>query len=68
MSGKDVALGLLKIAAAVFPPLAEWLASVIAGTPASSPHASLAEEVREILPADASIHAAVRELEKETER
>lgn len=65
MSGKDVALGLLKIAAAVFPPLAEWLAGVIAGTPADSPHRSLADEVREILPANASIHAAVRELEKE---
>lgn len=68
MSTKDAALGLLKIAATLFPPLAEWLAGVIAGTPASSPHASLAAEVREILPADASIHAAVRELEKEQGR
>lgn len=62
---KQEALFLLKLAAALFPPLARLIASALDKVEADHPDRPLVDEVREILPSDGPIHNAVRKLRGE---
>lgn len=60
MSPKEVALAALKIALAVFPPLADFIAKAIEN--ASAEHRPLADEVAELLPEHGASEAAAKKL------
>lgn len=64
MNAREVALSLLKIALAIFPPLAALVTKALEGTSLSEDERPLADMVREILPVQAPIHQAVADLEK----
>lgn len=61
MSGKSLALELIKLAAAIFPPLVSLLESVLDRAPPE--HASLADEIRTILPERSKTREALDELD-----
>lgn len=64
---KQEALFLLKLAAALFPPLARLLGEVLDSVSQDHPDRELVDEVREILPSEGPIHDAVRTLRRKTQ-
>lgn len=63
MTPKEIALWLVKTAAAIFPPLNELLGAALAAAP--EPQKPLAEEVLAILPAGGASAQVRRDLEGE---
>lgn len=60
---KEEALMLLKLAAILFPPLAELIRSAIDGVEEDHPSRPLVDEVRDILPSEGEIYDAVKKLQ-----
>ncbi len=65
---KELAFKALEVAVAIFPPLARLLYDALSSVPSDHPDRPLVDEVLEILPAHASIHDAVAELEERQRR
>lgn len=61
---KEEALMLVKIAALLFPPLAELIRSAIDKIEQDHPNRPLVDEVRDILPSDGPIHDTLRDLRR----
>lgn len=67
---KEAALTILKVAFAIFPPLAELVGDLIDRLDANDPRQPLADEVRAVLPERSETRKALDELEagKDTTR
>lgn len=60
---KDAALTILKVAFAIFPPLADLIGDLIDRLDANDPRQALADEVRSVLPERSETRKALDELE-----